>query len=46
MLYKCVLGKRPKLASFGKVSIWKFKFWSALVKAEVVNRLGEDRSSE
>jgi hypothetical protein len=32
------LGKRPKTTSFGKVTIWKFKFWSDLVKEEVVSR--------
>jgi hypothetical protein len=46
MLYKFILGKRPKTTSFGKVAIWKFKFWLDLVKAEVVSRLGEGRSSE
>jgi hypothetical protein len=46
MLYKFILGKRPKTTSFGKVSIWKFKFWSDLVKEEVVSRPGEGRSSE
>jgi hypothetical protein len=38
-----VLGKRPKKTSFGKVAIWKFKFWSDLVKEEVVRRPGEGR---
>jgi hypothetical protein len=46
MLYKFILGKRPKTTSFEKVTIWKFKFWSDLVKEEVVRRPGEGRSSE
>jgi hypothetical protein len=46
MLYKFILGKRPKTTSFEKVTIWKFKFWSDLVKEEVVSRPGEGRSSE
>jgi hypothetical protein len=44
MLYKFILGKRPKTTSFGKVTInfiWKFKFWSDLVKEEVARRLNE-----
>jgi hypothetical protein len=46
MMYKFVLHKRPKTTSSGNVNIWKFKFWSDLVKVEVVSRPGEDRSNE
>jgi hypothetical protein len=46
MLYKFILGKRPKTTSFGKVNVWKFKFWSDLVKAEAVSKLGEGKSIE
>jgi hypothetical protein len=46
MLYKFVLRKRPKTTSFGKVTIWKFKFWSDPVKVEVVSGPSESRSSE
>jgi hypothetical protein len=46
MLYKFVLGKKQKTTRFLKVSIWKFKFWSDLVKEEVVRQLDECRSNE
>jgi hypothetical protein len=46
MLYNFVLRKRPKTTSFGKVAIWKFKFWLDLIKVEVVSILGEGRSNE
>jgi hypothetical protein len=44
VMYKFVLGKKPKITSFGKVAInfiLKFKFLSDLVKAEVASRLNE-----
>jgi hypothetical protein len=44
--YKIILWKRPKTTRFGKVTIWKFKFWSDLVKEEVVSRRSEGRISE
>jgi hypothetical protein len=46
MLYKFVLAKKPKTRSFGKASIWKFKFWLDLVKVEVVSGTGEGIRSE
>jgi hypothetical protein len=46
MLYKLFLGKRPETTSFGKVTIWKFKFWLDLVGEEVVIRPSEGTSSE
>jgi hypothetical protein len=46
ILYNFILGKRPKTSIFGKVAIWKFKFWLDLVKEEVVSRLGEGGSNE
>jgi hypothetical protein len=45
-MYKFILGKRPKTTIFENVTIWKFKFWSNLVKEEVERRNGEGRSSE
>jgi hypothetical protein len=38
MLYNFVLGKRTKSTRFEKVSIWRSKFWSELVKEEVVSK--------
>jgi hypothetical protein len=46
MLYKFVLGKRPKKTRFGKITIWKFKFWLDLVKEEAMSIPSEDRSNE
>jgi hypothetical protein len=46
MVYKLILAKRPKIARFGKFSIWKFKFWSDSVKVEVMIIPCEGRSSE
>jgi hypothetical protein len=45
MLYKFVLGKRPKTTSFVKVTLWKLKFWSDLVKEKVVVKPGKGKSS-
>jgi len=44
MLYNFVLVKRPKTTRFWKVFIGKFKFWSNLVKTEVLSKPGEGRS--
>jgi hypothetical protein len=44
MMYKFILGKILKTTRFGKVTInfiWKFKFWSDLVKKEVETRFNE-----
>jgi hypothetical protein len=44
MLYKSILGKKPKSLRFRKVTInfiWRFKFWLDSVKVEVTRRLSE-----
>jgi len=38
--------KRPKTPSFGKVTILEFKFWSNLIKEEVMSRPGEEIRNE
>jgi hypothetical protein len=47
MLYTvCSWEEVQNKTRFEKVFIWKCKFWLALVKEEVVRKIGEGRSNE